>query len=1208
MIMQARSLSLVCIVLLLLLSNIGILPITGSEILASNSNLEISDLNQGKHLPLEQTSSSNYNLVVKWKYNASGEILFPPVFGKDGTIYIVSEPFYTLHAIDSSGALKWKYEVEYKVRFAPVVGEDGTVYLCVEDPKRYEYLYAINNGILKWKIKAEIEIVEEGLFTTSKKIVPGKIDSPPIMDEQGTIYFMATSKTLWHPRKAIFVVNNDGTLRIKISDHEIEKWGDIWEYGIDKFGDLIITIDPTRTHRARAIELITARNGIAYITAVALKKGIHFGDDVIVAVGPDGKVKWVSELFTLYRRWQHVVVGRDAMYLVIMDHISGNVYLQALGYDGRVRYEFRADDYWNEEFYKEHDSAEIEPVIDKEDTIYLIFSNWQYGDFSIIYAISSDGTLKWKSKLPFHIIGESLKEYHVFYVDLTGRLYLTYRPTQQDCLYVINPNGELVWKYEYHTMGPRTPLLVRGDGIIYLFTRDMKFIPKGMISRSITFDIIYILSPEGELIKSSNVYDLMGIPAEVDAQLWEPVLSPDGTILAFLYMEGMKRVEILVAIGPLPLKKTMITINVNPSKIVEKMIETVTVTGRLMDESGNGLGGRVINIYRDGNVVVSCTTDSNGYYNCEWRDVYLEKGSYQITAKFEGDPTYAASSASTILTVTPGILALSLSEGWQSKELFVPVYMRSHDDSNRFIIGVHNKRDMWYIVKVFKRVDGKVWEEVHPWKYPYLPPYGELAFPYTPNEGEEVKIEVWNDPNDKILYALVFMDFMMRSCLGTPLPLRSTGENGLELRVSDPKEFISDLIALFDGFKGAIGYLATKQWKKALEKVGDILSSEAMRNLVKKLVIEVGVEEAKAAPEKIAETAITVSKAAGVVLHFVKNIGLWIDFLENIGKGPFMEEVIFTVKKTGPPTTPNLVITEGLKITPDGPYYSGQTITAIFTITNRGGEAINIHTLTLSSRGPDGGLSYFTHKLNIMLKPGDSYNYKGELILQSHGPYQFSVEYQTSDGQWVTRIPAEARCSDTININVNPVPDKFIYVGLGSPAELRVYDSHGRVTGLVNGKEKEEIPHSLYFEGVVLIFLPADTYRYQVVGTAEGIYNLTIVNVVGDESNTFDAIEVPISTGAVHQYNIDWDKLSKGEKGATVEVDSDGDGVFEWSLSSGREITSSMLKPPSKTTFQTETQPQPAPPSWITLTPWILVVVAVILAVLATSRAWHPKR
>jgi hypothetical protein len=1187
-------LCLVCIVLLLLLSNIGILPVTGSEILASNSNLEISDLNQGRNLSVEQASSGNFNLVVRWKYNASGRILFPPVFGKDGTTYIVSEPFFTLHAIDSSGALKWKYEVEYKVRFAPVVGEDGTVYLCVEDPKGVDHLYAINNGVLKWKIKVEYESGNERW--QREEIVYGKIYSPPVIDEQGTIYFVATGSLNLLGYMAIFAINNDGTLRYKIADHKIEKWDYEWKYGIDKFGNLIITIDPSKWFSPE-IELITVRNGIVYITALA--EGKDRKGRVIVAIGQDTKVKWISELF-LERKWLHIVDGKEAMYLVLIDK-EENINIQALGYDGRVRYEFKAvDDYWNYRFYL----REMKPIIGKDDTLYMIFSNKGYGDSIIVYAISSDGTLKWKSKLPH---SPSLK---FFYVDQSGRLYLFGTTYDSAHLYVINPNGELSWKHQYQDQYITYNLpLISEEGRIYLIWYVWARFTEDLIS-----DTIDILNHEGNFIKRLNASDLFltdqrARGAWVVARLQNPILSPDGTILAILKMGECKMKsaytppeckflangETLVAISPLPLKKTMITINVNPSKIVERTIGMITVTGRLTDESGNGLGGRVINIYRDGNAIASCTTDSNGYYNCEWRDVYLEKGSYQITAKFEGDTEYSASSAGTTLTVTTGILALSLSEGWQSKELFVPVYMRSHGDSNGFILGVHNKRDMWYIVKVFKRVDGKVWEEVHPWKYPYLPPYGELAFPYTPNEGEEVKIEVWNDPNDKPLYALVFMDFMMRSVLGTYLPLRSTGTDGLELRLSDPKEFISDLIALFDGFKGAIGYLATKQWKMALEKVGDILSSEAMRNLVKKLIIEVGVEETRAAPENIAKTAVAVSKDVGVVLHFVKNIGLWIDFLGNIGKGPVMEDVTFTVKKAGPPTKPNLGITEGLRIAPDGPYYSGQTITAMFTITNRGEEPVIIHTLALGGRGSNGEVSYFVHKTNIVLRPGESYSYRGGLSLQSQGPYQLFVAYQTSDGQWVTDIPAEVGRSNTVEIDVNPVPDKFVYARLGSPAELRVLDSQGRVTGLVKGEEKREIPRSLYSENAVLILLPADTYRYQVVGLAEGVYSLTVINVDGGESMSFTAINIPTSVKAVHEYAIDWNTLSRGERGVAVKIDTDGDGTFEQSLRGGREITGSEFKQLSQITPQTTA-------SWLTPILFTLVVVGVILAVFVALR------
>ncbi|RJS82121.1 hypothetical protein CW713_05550 [Methanophagales archaeon] len=59
-------------------------------------------------------------------------------------------------------------------------------------------------------------------------------------------------------------------------------------------------------------------------------------------------------------------------------------------------------------------------------------------------------------------------------------------------------------------------------------------------------------------------------------------------------------------------------------------------------------------------------------------------------------------------------------------------------------------------------------------------------------------------------------------------------------------------------------------------------------------------------------------------------------------------------------------------------------------------------------------------------------------------------------------------------------------VWIHSAGEVRVYDSQGRITGLVNGDVKEEIPGSVYDEEneIVAIFSPSDTYRYEVVGTA----------------------------------------------------------------------------------------------------------------------------
>ena len=128
---------------------------------------------------------------------------------------------------------------------------------------------------------------------------------------------------------------------------------------------------------------------------------------------------------------------------------------------------------------------------------------------------------------------------------------------------------------------------------------------------------------------------------------------------------------------------------------------------------------------------------------------------------------------------------------------------------------------------------------------------------------------------------------------------------------------------------------------------------------------------------------------------------------------------------------------------------------------------------------------------------------------------------------------------------------------LQSAGELRVYDSKNRVTGLVDGEIRQEIPLSLYLEEneTVMVFCPSDTYRYEVVGTDEGTYCLKITSVEYGNITTFTAADIPTSLGATHQYAIDWAALSPGEEGVTVQVDSDGDGSFEHTFASDSELT-----------------------------------------------------
>jgi hypothetical protein len=176
---------------------------------------------------------------------------------------------------------------------------------------------------------------------------------------------------------------------------------------------------------------------------------------------------------------------------------------------------------------------------------------------------------------------------------------------------------------------------------------------------------------------------------------------------------------------------------------------------------------------------------------------------------------------------------------------------------------------------------------------------------------------------------------------------------------------------------------------------------------------------------------------------------------------------------------------------------------------------------------------------------------------------EFSQPWLDDNGDAVGHPPDslgdDGLLAETMKIGItgSPFSVDLTFVHLGSPCELRVYDSEGRVTGVVDGEVKEEIPHSVFIDEyeVIVIAYPADLHSYELAGTGFGIYELT-VNCISEEYVTiFNAVNIPIQVPAVHQYSIDWISLSLGGEGVTVEVDSDGDGVLEYKFTSDSELT-----------------------------------------------------
>jgi|GEM_PF-4698894 len=149
--------------------------------------------------------------------------------------------------------------------------------------------------------------------------------------------------------------------------------------------------------------------------------------------------------------------------------------------------------------------------------------------------------------------------------------------------------------------------------------------------------------------------------------------------------------------------------------------------------------------------------------------------------------------------------------------------------------------------------------------------------------------------------------------------------------------------------------------------------------------------------------------------------------------------------------------------------------------------------------------------------------------------------------------------------SIDFMPESGIIMKIYSPVELRTYDLLDRITGLLNNEQKEEIPNSMYIEESekVILFNPDENYRYEVKGTGAGLYGLDIISLIDGKLTTFKAIDVPTTIGMVHEFTVNWDTLSAGEKGVTLKIDNEGDGIFDRTIQVGSTLTE--ITPPITT-------------------------------------------
>jgi hypothetical protein len=131
--------------------------------------------------------------------------------------------------------------------------------------------------------------------------------------------------------------------------------------------------------------------------------------------------------------------------------------------------------------------------------------------------------------------------------------------------------------------------------------------------------------------------------------------------------------------------------------------------------------------------------------------------------------------------------------------------------------------------------------------------------------------------------------------------------------------------------------------------------------------------------------------------------------------------------------------------------------------------------------------------------------------------------------------------------------------------EMRFYDLQGRMTGIKDGQIKEEIPGSSYIpratssswswgqdEDSYSITIPDYTpiNKFEISAIKSGNYNFT----EQAEEVKFFAEWIPIANGLTHVFIFDWESLAKGQEGVEIDIDINGDGIFEKTMGAGNFI------------------------------------------------------
>ncbi|MFA5831347.1 MAG: NosD domain-containing protein [Candidatus Paceibacterota bacterium] len=128
-----------------------------------------------------------------------------------------------------------------------------------------------------------------------------------------------------------------------------------------------------------------------------------------------------------------------------------------------------------------------------------------------------------------------------------------------------------------------------------------------------------------------------------------------------------------------------------------------------------------------------------------------------------------------------------------------------------------------------------------------------------------------------------------------------------------------------------------------------------------------------------------------------------------------------------------------------------------------------------------------------------------------------------------------------------------------SPGDLNIIDSEGRITGMSTTTS----PNVFYDNNTgkqAEVLMPEGEERYQVVGTETGNYSVYFDNSSETGTSSVELQNIPLSLKEIYTYQIHWGNIDQGQKGVTVGIDKNGDGIIEKTITATAESVSDELR------------------------------------------------